>query len=198
MNSILLQALSSASSLKFHDHPLIKAGFALQGACHTWQWSHLVQERASSVVFNCRCGFPSKSLIPPVVRKSLRDPRAFPSPFWFPLSEKLLQPYLSLLFGMTLGLFLILSNFNHILYPLYFDTCGLSYFSHVQLFATLWTIAHQAPLSMGFSRQEYWSELPYPPLEDLPWPRDRTCFSCVSCFGRWVLYPLSYLGSPPF
>ena len=33
----------------------------------------------------------------------------------------------------------------------------LSRFSHVWLFATLWTIAHQAPLSMGFSRQEYWS-----------------------------------------
>ena len=44
-----------------------------------------------------------------------------------------------------------------------------SHFSHVQLFATLWTIAHQAPLSMGFSRQEYWSGLPCPPPpRDLP------------------------------
>ena len=34
--------------------------------------------------------------------------------------------------------------------------------SHVQLFVTLWTVAHQAPLSMGFSRQEYWSGLPFP------------------------------------
>ena len=34
--------------------------------------------------------------------------------------------------------------------------------SHVQLFVTLWTIAHQPPLSMGFSRQEYWSGLPFP------------------------------------
>ena len=42
--------------------------------------------------------------------------------------------------------------------------------SRVQLFATLWTIAHQAPLSMGFSRQEYWSGLPFPPSEDLPNP----------------------------
>ena len=40
--------------------------------------------------------------------------------------------------------------------------CMLSHFSHVQLFATLWTIAHQVPLSMGFFRQEYWSGLPYP------------------------------------
>ena len=40
--------------------------------------------------------------------------------------------------------------------------------SCVQLFATLWTEAHQAPLSMGFSWQEYWSGLPFPPPEDLP------------------------------
>ena len=35
---------------------------------------------------------------------------------------------------------------------------------------TLWTVAHQAPLSMGFSRQEYWSGLPCPPPGDLPNP----------------------------
>ena len=46
----------------------------------------------------------------------------------------------------------------------------LSGFSHVRLFSTLWTIARQAPLSMGFSRQEYWSGLPFPPLGDLPDP----------------------------
>ena len=44
----------------------------------------------------------------------------------------------------------------------------LSHFSHVQLFATPWTIASQAPLSMGFSRQEYWSGLPFPSPGDLP------------------------------
>ena len=42
--------------------------------------------------------------------------------------------------------------------------------SHVQLFATPWTIAHQAPPSMGFSRQEYCSGLPFPSPEDLPNP----------------------------
>ena len=46
----------------------------------------------------------------------------------------------------------------------------LSHFSHVQLFATPWTIAHQAPLSMGFSKQEYWSGFPCPPPGDLPNP----------------------------
>ena len=45
-------------------------------------------------------------------------------------------------------------------------TCLLSYFSHLQLFATLWTIAHQALLSMGFSKRG----LPCPPPGDLPHP----------------------------
>ena len=44
----------------------------------------------------------------------------------------------------------------------------LSCFSCVWLFATLQTAAHQAPLSMGFARQEYWSGLPYSPPGDLP------------------------------
>ena len=40
----------------------------------------------------------------------------------------------------------------------------LSCFSRVRLYVTLWTAAHQAPLSTGFSRQEYWSGLPFPSL----------------------------------
>ena len=49
--------------------------------------------------------------------------------------------------------------------------CGvLSCFSCVQACATLWTAGHQAPVSMGFSRQEHWSGLPCPPPEDLPDP----------------------------
>ena len=46
--------------------------------------------------------------------------------------------------------------------------CVLHCFIEVRLFATPWTVAHQAPLSMGFSRQEYWSGLPCPPPRDLP------------------------------
>ena len=46
----------------------------------------------------------------------------------------------------------------------------LSCFSHVRLFVTLWTVACQVPLSMGFSRQEYWSGLPCSLLGDLPDP----------------------------
>ena len=42
--------------------------------------------------------------------------------------------------------------------------------SHVRLFATLWTVALQAPLPMGFSRQEFWSGFPFPSPGDLPGP----------------------------
>ena len=45
--------------------------------------------------------------------------------------------------------------------------CVLSYFSPVWLFAFLWTLDHQAPLFMGFSRKEYWSGLPWSPPEYL-------------------------------
>ena len=46
--------------------------------------------------------------------------------------------------------------------------CVFAYsFSCVQFFATPWTVASQAPLSMGFSRQEYWGGLPFPPTGDL-------------------------------
>ena len=45
-------------------------------------------------------------------------------------------------------------------FPSPMHACMLSRFSHVWLYATLWTAAHQAPLSTGFSRQEYWSGLP--------------------------------------
>ena len=48
--------------------------------------------------------------------------------------------------------------------------CVLSHFSCVHLFAAFQTVAHQAPLSMEFSRQEYWSGLPCPPPGDLPNP----------------------------
>ena len=46
----------------------------------------------------------------------------------------------------------------------------LCHFSHVQLFATPWTVARQVLLSVGFSRQEYWNGLPFPPPGNLPDP----------------------------
>ena len=49
------------------------------------------------------------------------------------------------------------------------DVC-LKSLSHVRPFATLWTVACQVPLSMGFSGQEYWHGFPFPSLGDLPGP----------------------------
>ena len=53
-------------------------------------------------------------------------------------------------------------------YKLGFSSSCLSLFSPVWLFMTLWTIANQVSLSVGFPRQEYWSGLPYSPAADLP------------------------------
>ena len=53
--------------------------------------------------------------------------------------------------------------------------CVLSCFSCIQLFATIWSVAHQAPLFMGFSRQEYGSGLPCTPPGDLPDPGMNLC-----------------------
>ena len=46
----------------------------------------------------------------------------------------------------------------------------MNWLSRVQLFVTPWSVTYQAPLSMGFFRQEYWNGLPFPSLEDLPDP----------------------------
>ena len=52
--------------------------------------------------------------------------------------------------------------------------------SHVRIFATLWTVALQAPLSMGFPRQEYWSGLPFPTPGDLPDPGIKRKFPALA------------------
>ena len=74
--------------------------------------------------------------------------------------------------------------------------CVLSHFSHVQLFVILWTVACQAPLSMGFSRQEYRSGLPCSPPGDLPDQTQLSGVSEVSDIGRRVLYLWCHLGIP--
>ena len=64
---------------------------------------------------------------------------------------------------------------------------------------TLWDpmeyIAHQAPLSMGFSSQEYWSRFPFLSPGNLPNSGTEPMLSYVSCVGRWVLYLKRHLGS---
>ena len=74
--------------------------------------------------------------------------------------------------------------------------CVLSHFSRVRLSVTLWTITHQALLSMGSSRQEHWSGLPFPSVKGSSPSRDQTHISYVSCIGRQVLYHYCHLGNP--
>ena len=58
--------------------------------------------------------------------------------------------------------------------------------SSIRLFATLRTVSHQSPLSMGFSRQESWSGLPCPPLGDLPNPGiEPVSFKSPALSGRF-------------
>ena len=75
--------------------------------------------------------------------------------------------------------------------------CVISHFSRVRLFATLWTVAHQASLSIGFSRKEYWSGLLCPPPGNLPDPgikpsylsclADRFVTICTTCEALKIL-----------
>ena len=67
--------------------------------------------------------------------------------------------------------------------------------SRVQHFATPWLVACHSPLSMGFSRQEYWSGLPFPSPEDLPNPGIKPVSPSSPALQTDSL-PLSYLGSP--
>ena len=77
----------------------------------------------------------------------------------------------------------------------YRSVCVLSHFSRVQLFATPWTVALQAPLSEGFSRQEYWSGLPCCPPGDLPDPGVESR-SPVDPALQVDSLPLSHRGNP--
>ena len=67
--------------------------------------------------------------------------------------------------------------------------------SRVRLFVTPWTVAYEAPLSMGFSRQEYWSGVPCPPAGDLP---DQGSNPSLLCLLHWQVstLPLMLPGKP--
>ena len=67
------------------------------------------------------------------------------------------SPYLAFIWG-TQAIALAISMCMHMV-----GECVLNHYSCVWLFVALWTVAHQAPLSMGFSRQEHWNGLPCPP-----------------------------------
>ena len=73
-------------------------------------------------------------------------------------------------------------DFSGILMSLTACLCVLSYFSHVWFFVTLWTC--QAPLSMGFSREEHWNGFPCPPPGNLPASGIETTFLNSPAFAR--------------
>ena len=83
-------------------------------------------------------------------------------------------------------------KYRILLYMWNLHACMLSHFSRVWLFVTSWTVAHQAPPSMGFSRQKCWNGLPCPPPGDLPTQGSNP--GLLHC--RQTLYHLSHQGSP--
>ena len=82
-------------------------------------------------------------------------------------------------------------------FPVAVNTCEmvLCRFSHVSLFVTLWTVAHQAPLSMGILQARILGWVAMHSSRGSSQPRDQTRVSSVSCIGRWVLYHQWHLGS---
>ena len=75
--------------------------------------------------------------------------------------------------------------------------CTLSCFSCVRLFVTPWTVARPAPLSMGFSRQEYWSGLPCPPPGDLPAPgKEPVSLTSPALAGRFFTTSTTWEAHP--
>ena len=101
---------------------------------------------------------------------------------------------------LELGLYSICSYSNYIYnifsYSNYLCVCNLSHFSHVRLFAIQRTVAHQAPLSMEFSRQEWWSDLPCLPPRDFPNPGIKSASVTSPALAGWFFIPLAHLGSP--
>ena len=107
------------------------------------------------------------------------------------IPEKILIYFLKVSLRRFLYISTKLSNRKKAIYKTLFCHCCLV--SHVQLFANPWTVALQAPLSMGFPRQEYWSGLSFPSPEDLSsWTRNWTHVSCDA--GRF--FTTGPLGKP--
>ena len=147
------------------------------------------EESSLGAFFHVACPFPSPSFLFPSRPKKKKPkthlfslehkvcynlqlhPLACPS-YTF-ISHSKIPIFLSVHshFHCFMHLFMLLTHLKNLVlllhHPTDVHTCMLSCFSHVWLFAILWTIACQAPLSMGFAKQEYWSGLPCPLPGDL-------------------------------
>ena len=98
------------------------------------------------------------------------------APFYSPTNNQCIFQFLHI----PTNLYQCLFYYSH-------PACMLSHFSHVQIFLTLWIVARQAPLSMGFSSQEYWSGLPCPPPEIFPTQGSNLCLLRLT-HCRQILY----------
>ena len=85
------------------------------------------------------------------------------------VKKQQLEPNMKQGTGSKLGKEYIKDVYCHPVYLIYILS-EVKLLSHVQLVVTPWTVAYHAPLYMGFSRQEYWSGLPFPSPGDLPDP----------------------------
>ena len=95
---------------------------------------------------------------------------------WINDGKKLLPKFFSPVFSLPLT--------SDIYFPSFSSSCIVA--KSCPTLATSWTEACQAPLSMGFSRQEYWSGLSFPSPGESSRPMDQTHIYCI---GRWILYP---------
>ena len=118
------------------------------------------------------------------------------------LSEGLRQKYIFLLFQfleatffswLVVAILIFKASNGQSDFPQVVCSCVLSHFSCVWLRATLGAVACQAPLSLGYSRQEYWSGSHALLQGFLPDLGDQTIVFYVSCTGRWVLYHQCHL-----
>ena len=108
-----------------------------------------------------------------------------PSPVISPLSLHIIFP---LYMSVSVSKFLLFyKDTSHI--ALWLNVC--CHFSYFWLFLILWTIPHQAPLSLGFSRQEYWSGVLCPPLGDLPnlWIKPALAGKFFTTSTIWTEWP---------
>ena len=101
-------------------------------------------------------------------------------------NKKVIKDFLFLFYKILVNGYVI---YQSIVYQIFSDVKeSVAALSRVPLLVTLWTVAHWAPLSMGFSRQEYWSELSFPPPGDLPNPEIEPSSLESPALARGILY----------
>ena len=130
-----------------------------------------------------RVGHDRATFTHSLIYKAVRNPDFLISDFYFTKAtilnslrilcwvHKRIMPLISLFFDFLIVLAISLVSSGSILYPFPCTVCvHANLLQFCLTLCNLWTVAHQAPLSMGFSRKKYWSGLPWPPPGTLPDP----------------------------